>query len=511
VTEGTAAAARRGRLERALDALERAGNRLPHPITLFAILAGAVIVASAVTAALGVAVTHPADGSTLRATSLLDAAGVRRMLTEAVRNFTGFAPLGTVLVAMIGIGVAEASGFIAVAMRALVMAMPGRLLTPAVVFTGVMANQAADAGLVVLPPVAAMLYAASGRHPLAGIAAAFAGVAGGFSANLLPSTLDVLLAGLSQEALDASKLLPGYQVQILGNWWFLAAATPVLMVVGTWVTHRFVEPRLGRWQGAAGALEPLTPAERRGLRAALVASLAVVAAIVALAMPGSPLRGEGDSLIRQLEPMFASLVVLLMLAFFVPGLVYGMVAGTIRSDHDVARMTGDTLATMGGYIALAFVAAQFTSWFAWSNLGAVLAISGAGGLRQLGLQGPALLVGFVLLAAFINLFITSASAKWAVMAPIFVPMLALLGFTPEGTQAVFRVGDSCTNIVTPLMPYMPFVLTAAQRYVPRAGAGTLIALMLPYSATFLVMWTTLLLLFYALGWPLGPGVGFRLP
>jgi aminobenzoyl-glutamate transport protein len=517
---------------------------------MFALLAVLVLIASWIASRLGVAVIHPKDGSTIQAVNLLDTAGIRRIFTEAVRNFTGFAPLGTVLVAMIGIGVAEASGLVQSSLRGFVMSVPRALLTATVVFAGVNANLAADAGIIVLPPIAAMLFAAVGRHPLAGIAAAFAGVSGGFSANLLPSTLDVLLAGFSQEALDASKLLPDYRVQLLGNYWFMVVATPLLTVAGTWVTHRFVEPRLGPWpppredgEGAraratreesraggasgparaaadstvtpgapaSGSLAPLSAGERRGLIAALVALVATLVVMAALTLPaGAPLRAEGRTWIEQLKPFFDSMVVWVLVVFLVPGVAYGIATGTIRSDRDVAGMAGRTLATMGTYIVLAFAAAQFVSYFAWSNLGAILAISGADLLRHLGLQGGMLIVGFVVLSAFINLFIASATAKWAVMAPVFVPMFVLLGFTPEGTQAVFRIGDSCTNIVTPLMPYMPFILTCAAGYVPKAGSGTIVAMMIPYSIVFLVLWTALLLVFYALGWPIGPGVGMRL-
>src|SRR5262245_45541992 len=509
---GPVARPRRPALARALDAIERVGNALPNPATLFLIMAGLVVVASAIIAAAGVTVLHPKDGTPIAAVNLLSREGIRRMLTEAVKNFTGFAPLGTVLVAMLGIGVAEATGLIGTAMRAFVMAMPRGLLTAAVVFTGVNANQAADAGIIVLPPLGAMLFAAAGRHPLAGIAAAFAGVAGGFSANLLPSTLDVLLAGFTQEAVTASKLLPGYHVQVLGNYWFMLAATPILTLLGTWVTEQFVEPRLGPWKQDAGqGHAALTADERRGLRAAGVATVLTALAIVALVMPGfGPLRGEGVTTLERLKPFFDSMVTLIMLAFFVPGVAYGIAARGIRTDHDVMRMTSDAMAAMAGYIVLAFCAAQFVSYFAWSNLGSIVAISGARLLKDLGLAAGPVLAGFVLFAATLNLLITSASAKWAILAPIFVPMFTLLGFTPEATQAVFRVGDSSTNIITPLMPYMPFVLAAAQRYDRKAGTGTLITLMLPYSIVFLVFWTVLLLLFYALGWDIGPGVRMRL-
>lgn len=503
---------RRSALTAALDTIERIGNALPNPATLFLILAAIVVVASAVTSSLGVTVLHPRDGTPITAVNLLSGEGIRRMFTQAVKNFTGFAPLGTVLVAMLGIGVAEATGLIAVAMRAFVMAVPRHLLTVAVVFIGVNGSLAADAGLIILPPLGALLFAAAGRHPLAGLVAAYAGVAGGFGANVLPSTLDVLLAGFTQEAITASKMLPGYHVNMLGNYWFMASAAPLLTLAGTLVTDRIIEPRLGPWKGEAhGPLEPLTHDERRGLIAAGVAALVTALGFLALVMPGwGPLRAEGASTIERLKPFFESLVVLVLLGFFVPGLVYGLVTRKIQSDHDVARITTETVATMAGYIVMAFCCAQFVSYFAWSNLGGMVAITGAQALKGIGLEGAALLIGLILFAATMNLLITSSSAMWAIIGPIFVPMFALLGFTPEGTQAAYRVGESSTNIITPLLPYMPFILAAVQRYDKKAGTGTLISLMIPYALVFLVTWMALLLVFYALGWDIGPGVGMRL-
>jgi aminobenzoyl-glutamate transport protein len=500
-------------LTRALDIIERVGNRLPDPISIFVILAVLVLVVSWITAGLGVTVVHPRDGSLISAVNLLDRDGLRRIFTEAVRNFTGFAPLGIVLVAMIGVGVAEKTGLITVALRVFVTSMPRTLLTASVIFAGMLAHLAADAGIIILPPIAALLFAAAGRHPLAGLAAAFAGVSGAFSANILPAPLDVLLIGFTQEAARASKLLPGYEPQVLGNYYFLAVTALVLTPVGTWVTHRFVEPRLGPWKPQEDhRLGDLTPEERRGLRAAgLALALTVALFLVLVLPPWAPLRGPGVTPLERLKPFFDSIVVLIMLLFFIPGLAYGLASGKVRSDRDVARMTGDTLATMGTYIVLAFAAAQFVSYFAWSNLGAILAISGAGFLKGLGLQGAPLLLGLVLFSASLDFFITSASAKWALMAPVFVPMFALMGFTPECTQVVFRIGASVVNIITPCLPYMPIILAAVRRYDPKAGAGTLISMMVPYSIAFLVAWTTLLLAFYALGWPIGPGVMMRLP
>lgn len=501
-----------GILARALDLIERLGNRLPNPATMFVIFAAAVAVTSAITSALGVSVTHPKDGSLIEPVNLLTRDGLRRMFTEATKNFTGFAPLGAVLVTMIGIGVAEGSGLIAAALRGLVTKVPKHLLTATVVFAGINANLAADAGIIVLPPLAAILYAAVGRHPLTGIAAAFAGVAGGFSANLLPSTLDVLLIGLTQEAVDASKLLPGYHAQVLGNYWFLVVSTPFLTIAGTWVTDRIVEPRLGPWRSdAAEHASGVTPAERRGLVAAGVSVLATSLVFLWLGSPWGPLHGTGDTLLVRLKPFFESMITLVFVFFLVPGLVYGFVTRSIRNDNDVVRMASDSMASMASYIVLAFTAAQFVSWFGWSNLGAIVAISGADSLKALGFEGAPLLASFVLFAATINLLISSASAKWAILAPVFVPMFTLLGFSPEGTQVVFRVGDSCTNIITPLFLYMPLILAYVRKYQPDAGTGTIVSMMLPYSVVFLVMWTALMLLFYWAGWPIGPGVHMTLP
>jgi len=497
----------------ALDVIERVGNRLPDPITIFVILAFVVLGASWLCARLGVSAVHPKDGSLILAVNLLDRDGVRRIFTEAVRNFMNFAPLGIVLVAMIGVGIAERTGLIALTLRAFMASMPKTLLTATVIFAGMLAHLAADAGIIILPPIGALLFAAAGRHPLAGLAAAFAGVGGAFSANVLPSPLDVLLIGFTQEATKASKLLPGYDPQVLGNYFFLAVTAPVLTVIGTWVTQRFVEPRLGPWQAQdEHRLDPVTPVEKRGLLAATVATVVTLAVFVALIVPAqAPLRGPGATPIATLKPFFDSIVVLIMILFLIPGLAFGAATGRIRGDKDVAKMAGETMGTMGTYIVLAFAAAQFVSYFNWSNLGAIIAISGANTLKAMGLVGAPLLLGLVLFSGSFDFFITSASAKWAMMAPVFVPMFALLGWTPECTQVVFRIGASVVNIITPCFPYLPIIIAAGRRYDPKFGVGNLIAMMVPYSIAFLVAWSALLLGFYWLNWPIGPGVMMRLP
>jgi len=495
-------------LLRALDAIERIGNRLPDPITLFAILAVLVVFVSWIASAAGVSAVHPATGDTISPVNLASAEGIRRMLTEAVRNFTAFPPLGLVIVVIIGIGVTERSGLVGAALRRLVSAVPRSLLTASLVFGGVMSSLAVDAGYVVLPPLGAMVFAAVGRHPIAGLAAAFAGVSGGFSANLLLTSLDPLLSGLSTEA--ARLVDPEYVVQPTANYYFLVASTFVITLLGTFVTSRFVEPRLGAWDGAAGeTVEALSIAERRGLRNAGLVFLATLVIMAILALPeGAVLRNpeaRDQSTLVQLRPFFDSIVAILMLMFLAMGIVYGWTTGTIRSDRDVARMSSEGVAVLGSYIVLAFAAAQFVAYFNWSNLGLIMAIKGAGGLKAAGFTGVPLLLSFIVVAAFINLFIGSASAKWAVMAPVFVPMLMLMGFSPELTQAAYRVGDSSTNIITPLMQYFPVVIAFAQKYDRNAGIGTLIATMLPYSVVFLIGWGAFFAVWMITGIPLGPG------
>jgi aminobenzoyl-glutamate transport protein len=503
----------RGFLLRFLDAVERIGNRLPDPITLFALFAVLVVVVSWLAAVLGTAAVHPGTGATITAVNLLSAAGIRRMLTEAVSNFTAFPPLGLVIVVIIGIGVTERSGLVTVALRRLVSAVPPSLLTATLVFAGIMSSMAVDAGYVVLVPLGALLFASIGRHPLAGLAAAFAGVSAGFSANLLLTSLDPLLSGLSTEA--ARLVDPAYEVDPTANYYFMIASVFVLTALGTFVTARYVEPRLGTWDRARATDAPasefgeIQPAERKGLWAAGVVFVLFLVGVWFLVGPEwAPLRdpeAAGQPTLVQIRPFFTSIVMLLMLMFLFMGLAYGIVAGTIRSDKDVAKMSSEAVGVLGSYIVLAFFAAQFVAYFNWSNLGIILAIRGANGLQAAGFEGMPLLLSFVVVAAFINLFIGSASAKWAVMAPVFVPMLMFMGYSPEATQVAYRVGDSTTNIITPLMQYFPVIIAFAQKYDREAGLGTIISSMLPYTVVFMIGWLIMLAFWIFFEIPLGPG------
>src|ERR687893_428315 len=494
-------------MNRFLEALERAGNILPHPATLFVILALLVIILSAIAAGLGWSVVHPGTKEVVRAESLLTIQGLHRILTSLVTNFTGFAPLGTVLVAMLGIAVAEGSGLISAALRAVVLSAPRRLLTFIVVFAGVMSHIASDVGYVLVIPLGAMIFLAVGRHPLAGLAAAFAGVSGGFCANFLLGPTDPLLAGITQEA--ARILDKPYVVTAAANYYFAATSAFLIVLAGTFITERVVVPRLGEYRGdqKPEELKELSAAEKRGLRCALAMALVLIGIILWGLVPA-------DGFLRDLKtggvlnsPFLRGIVAIIFFGGTLIGLAYGIVAGTIRSDSDVMKAMEKAMATMALYLVLAFFAAQFVAFFNWTPLGVITAVKGAELLKATGIAGVPLIISFVVVTVLLDLVLGSASAKWAAMAPVFVPMFMLLGYSPELTQAAYRIGDSVANIITPLMSYFPLVVAFAQRYDPRAGIGTIMATMLPYSVTFFILWTLLLIFWYLMGLPLGPGAG----
>jgi aminobenzoyl-glutamate transport protein len=508
-----------GGFQRFLDFVEWLGNLLPHPVTLFALFALAVVLISGIADWLDLSVADPrpegargrSPTGAIAAVSLMNADGLRRVVENLVSNFVNFVPLGTVLVALLGVGVAEASGLISAGIRALVLKAPRKLITFAVVFAGVLSNTASEAGYVILVPLAGVIFLALGRHPLAGMAAAFAGVSGGYSANLLIGTVDPLLAGITQEA--ARLIDPDYTVHPLVNWYFMIISTFLVTGVGTWVTVRIVEPKLGPYdpsnaeEGAADnrTLEPLGPEERRGLAAAGIASAVVLTLILLATVPEAGVLRNPETQDLLDSPFLRGVVALIFVAFLVPGIAYGVVTGTFRSDRDVIDGMASAMSSLGLYIVLVFFAAQFVAFFGWTNLGAIVAVSGAGALAAIGFTGPLLFVPFILVCAFINLMLGSASAQWAVTAPIFVPMLMLLGYSPEVIQAAYRIGDSTTNIITPMMSYFGLILAFAARYDRNLGIGTIVATMLPYTIFLLTSWITLFLVWvFVLGMPVGP-------
>jgi aminobenzoyl-glutamate transport protein len=551
---------------RFLAFVEWLGNLLPHPVTLFALFAVGVMLVSGLCGLLDVQVDDP------RPVGLMTGEGIRWIATSLVTNFTGFVPLGTVLVALLGVGVAEKSGLLNAAIRGLVLAAPPHLITVVVVFAGVLSNTASEMGYVVLIPLAAVIFHSVGRHPLAGLAAAFAGVSGGYSANLLIGTVDPLLAGITEEA--ARFIAPTYEVHPAVNWYFMIGSTFLITVIGTFVTARIVEPRLGKYDPEAAdesvernpSLERLSPGEKRGLGHAALAAVLTGLFFVVLAGPQAtskillpagttaaeaagwsaeqlatqeaaaadatdativaipvtegfagtvnrltdkiPLWGvlrDPDQNTLMPSPFLRSIVAMIFVFFVVPGFVYGRSVGTMRGDRDIIDGMAAAMSSMGLYIVLVFFAAQFVAFFRWSNLGAILAVVGADALIAIGLDNALVFIPFILMCCFVNLMLGSASAQWAVTAPIFVPMLMTIGYSPEVIQAAYRIGDSTTNIITPMMSYFGLILAFACRYDRKLGIGTLIATMLPYSLLFLAGWIVFFYLWvFGLGLPVGP-------
>ncbi len=572
-----------GFVNRALNLIEKVGNKLPDPAVLFLLLMFVVWIASAILSTMTFAEIDPRSGKPLVINNQLSGTALAAFLSTMVTTFTSFPPLGVVLIALLGVGVAEHTGFINAALKALLNFTAPFLLTPMVVFVAIISHTAVDAGYVLVIPLGGVIFYTAGRHPLAGIAAAFAGVSGGFSANFIPSSLDPLLAGLTQsgaQIIDASRI-----VNPLSNWYFTAASTLLLVLLGWFITDKIVEPRLKKTALIDGdpaempKMETLGPKERKGLIAGLIAMAIGIAILVAVALPANsmfrsqpgfqvttetidkmkaaglpddvaaklaPILGQelfgktafdnalkarlgeenakkfgelvtqnavpvAPQLTANSAPLMLSIVPLIFLLFIIPGIVFGYVAGTVSSHKDVIAGMSKSMSTMGYYIVLAFFAALFIAAFGQSNIGALLALKGANALQALALPPQITIIGIITLTGLVNLLIGSASAKWALLAPIFVPLLMQLGLSPEIAQAAYRIGDSTTNIVTPLMPYFPLVVVFAQRYVKNTGIGTMISMMIPYTVIFFVVWITFLLIYWALGIPLGLQAPYTYP
>ncbi|MDH5455436.1 MAG: AbgT family transporter [Gammaproteobacteria bacterium] len=498
-----------------LGTVERVGNKLPDPAVLFIALLFIVWILSWLLSYFTFSYIDPRTQAPIEVANQLTGSALTAFMTGFVTNFVTFGPIGTVLVAMLGIGVAEHSGFITTGIRALLNVTAKWLLTPMVILVGIMSHSAVDAGYVLVIPIGGVIFYAAGRHPLAGIAAAFAGVSGGFSANFLPAALDPLLQGLT---LGGARLLdPAIEVNTLNNYFFTASSSFLIIGLGWWITDRIVEPRVANTPIDGNAedlpeLHDLKPEERKGLRWALFAMLLGIVILAATLVPEtSPWRDANGELVSFGAPIMQSIVALIFFLFLIPGIVFGYVAGTMKGIKDVIDGMSHSMQTMAYYLVIMFFIAQFVYAFNASNLGTLLALAGAEMLKSLEDYPSVLIVGIVLLTGFVNLFVGSASAKWGLLAPIFVPMLMALGVSPDLTQAAYRVGDSSTNIITPLMPYFPLVVVYCQRYVKNTGIGTLAAMMLPYSLWFLVTWTIFLLIYYAIGIPLGFAASYTYP
>jgi len=499
---------KRGFMAKYLDIVEKAGNKLPNPFMIFASLALAIIILSAVLSGLGVQAVHPQTGEVVEVFNYVSGEGVARIFSTLITNFTGFAPLGMVLTIMLSIGIMDRTGLFSNVLRSIVTSVPQRLITPALIFTAVFSSIATDAGYVVLIPLGAALFHSMGRHPLAGLAAAFAGVAGGFGANIIFTPGDALLGSISEAA--AQTVVADYSFNILGNWFFMIASTVLLTLVGTYVTEKIVEPRLGKYEGdAKEEVIEISAQERKAMRFAGLAMLVTGAILSLLIVPSwGPLRGEGAVVA---SPFFAHLVPVLFVLFLVPALVYGKMTNQIKNSDDVVGHFSGIIRDMAPYIVLVFMASQFVAMFSGSNLGIILAINGGYFLQSVGFTGIGMIVAFMALSAFVNLFIGSASAQWLLFAPIFVPMFLELGYTPEFTQLAYRVGDSITNPVSPLLSYFPLIITFAKKYDSKAGIGSIIAQTMPFSIGFGVFWTILVIVWMLFNLPIGPGAQIFMP
>ena len=499
--------AKKGFVNKALDFIEKKGNKLPDPAILFFSLMIGIWIISALLSNVTFDVIDPRSQAPIQVINLLSGTSLAAFLSNMVTTFTGFAPLGIVLVAMLGVGVAEHAGFINAALKSMLSVTPKALLTPMLILVAIVSHTATDAGYVLVIPLGGVIFYAAGRHPLSGIAAAFAGVSGGFSANFVPSGIDPLLQGFTQSA--AQIIDPTIELNPLNNWGFTSASTLLIVLIGWYITDKIVEPRLKTVVVEVNpdeqpSMKRLLPKEKKAF---LVSCLVMLICLIGLYLWSSPvdsaLRSEKGELSALSAPLMRSIVPLIFIIFLIPGVVYGLISGTFSKSKDIIDSMTKSMSGMSYYIVMAFFCALFIDAFTKSNLGALLAIKGASGLKALALAPEITIVGIILLTASVNLFIGSASAKWALLAPIMVPMLMQLGISPDLTQASYRVGDSVSNIVTPLMPYFPLVVVYCQKYVKSTGIGTLVSMMIPYSIAFMVLWTIFLLIYWALGIPLG--------
>lgn len=509
---------KKGLLDKILDGVERAGNKLPDPITMFLGLAGIVVVLSLVCSALGLTAINPTDQSTIKVLNLFSFTGLQYLWSNVISNFSGFAPLGMVLVAVVGSSVAEKSGFLVALMERFLGKSKGWVITMAIIFIGTNLNIAGDAGFIILPPLGAMLYMSIGRSPMLGLFVAYASVSAGFCAHIPLGLADALAYGFTQPA--AQMVDPTYSTSMAINMYFVIISCPLLMLGGTLLTEKLMLPRFPvtseqlaqyHFDENAGSLSPV---EKKGLVVAGIAELVFVVVMLLLSLPimGNPpiLGDETGSITAPNAPFTKGIVFTVTLALLVPGIAYGVAIGKYKNDRDVWKDVNAGFAEMGGYVFMCFVISIFTNLFSVSNLGTILAINGANFLENIGFKGLPLIIGLIILSGVVNMFIGSASAKWAILAPVFVPMMMLLGYDPAITQVVYRIGDSVTNPISPLFTYLPIILGYARKYDEKSGLGSVIANMLPFSITFGIVWILQVIVWVLLDLPLGPGGGIYL-
>ncbi|MFJ8234945.1 AbgT family transporter [Ureibacillus sp. NPDC094379] len=488
--------------------IETVGNKLPHPFMLFVYLCGIFIIVSVVLAAMNVAVTHPVTGENVAVKSLLSQEGVHWILTSMLTNFTSFPPLGLILAMTLGIGLAEKVGLIQAVLRAMVSNVPKALVAYAVVFIGILGNIASDAAIAVIPVMGAMIFLAVGRHPLAGFAAGVAGWGAGFTANIMIAGTDALISGISTQAVQA--INPDLVVTPVDNWFFMSVSTFVLAILGGWITDKFVEPRLGTYNGNVKmSMDPFTDKEKRALKATGLTALAFIAFLAFLVVPENGFLRDPETGGILSSPFIKGIIPIILIFFILTSVVYGKVVGVIKNSADVPAFMTEMIKSMASFIVLVFVIAQFVAFFNWTNLSVVLAVNGSEFLESINLTGFPAIILFILFVSLMNLFITSGSAMWSMLAPVFIPMFMLIGYNPAFVQVAYRIADSSTNMITPMSPYLPLILAYYQQYKKDAGIGTYFSTMIPYALSFLVVWVILLFVWFTLGLPLGPGVSAK--
>ncbi|WP_144510399.1 AbgT family transporter [Bacillus sp. FJAT-22090] len=496
------------RFSKFLSIIEKVGNKLPHPFILFFYLTVLLVILSWILSLFKAAVVHPNTQEMVAVKSILSSEGIQFILSDTLKNFTGFAPLGLVLTVMLGIGLAEKVGLLEMLMKRAILSTPKKIITFAVFFIGILGNIASDAAFVVIPPLAALVFLSVGRHPIAGLAVGLASTGIGFTANVLIAGTDALLSGISTEISQA--INPDVIVTPLDNWFFMSVSTFVLAALGTLITEKYVEPRLGVYKGEQQSISnEISSLEKRGLRNSLISALIFIAIVVgAMLVPNSPLLNEDGTLLR--SPFLSGIVPVLFLFFLVVGITYGVSTKKIQSSADIPKLMTEAIGSLSGYIVLIFMIAQFVAYFNWSNIAIWLAVHSAELLTTLNMTNVFVIVLFVLLTAFLSLFIISGSALWSLVGPVFIPLFMVLGYHPAFIQLAYRIGESSTNMVTPLNPYFAIILSFMHVYDKKAGIGTLMSLMIPYTIGFLIIWIILMLVFALFGIPIGPGVSLHL-
>ncbi|MEA5095647.1 MAG: AbgT family transporter [Sedimentibacter saalensis] len=506
---------KKSKFDKFLDKIEEIGNKLPEAFMIFLYLGVFMMVLSLVASLFKMSAVHPVTGETLVVQNLISVFGLTKILTSAVSGFTGFAPLGVVLVCMLGVGLCEKSGLLQIAIKhglGNVKGSPIKIIV-ILIMLSILSMAAGDSGFIVMPPLGALIFLSIGRNPLAGMMLAYASVAGAFGGNFIPTSLDMLLIGFTENAVQISGL-PA-ETNPMMNYYFQLASTVLVTGVGVWVTLKFVEPRLGKLENVQveGRIEEVTDIQRKGMKAAGISLLVLLALVVAGTAPSHGILRDPETfkIISSKAPLMQGLVVLITLAFFIPGMVFGRITGTIKDSRAMVKALNQSMSEMGGYIALTFMMALFSNIFAWSNMGIVLAIKGANALQASGFPIPVVMILLILFIIPLDVFLASSSGKWAIFAPIFVPMFMFLGFHPAFTQMVYRIGDAVINVCTPLLAYYIMMLELGRKYDKNLGLGTMVATMLPYSIFYMVGWIALLLIWYFTKLPLGPGGPLLLP